>query len=279
MSGAVGHKRVSKEFIETHPIPLPPLAEQKRIVAILDEAFEGIDTAIANAKKNLANARELFETYLGSVFSLEAEWVKKTVGELADHSLGKMLDKQKNRGTLEPYLRNLNVRWFGFDLDDVLQMPFEDDEADRYTAIKGDVLMCEGGYPGRCAIWDSDERIYIQKAIHRIRFKQKNLNRWFLYFVHFLNMQDRLREHFTGSGIQHFTGQALHRFHVSLPPPDDLENYVVRFDAHRDLSQELETVYRQKLGHLKGLKQAILQKAFTGELTERSVEAVQEAAR
>jgi len=99
MSGAVGHKRVSKEFIETHPIPLPPLAEQKRIVAILDEAFEGIDTAIANAKKNLANARELFETYLGSVFSLEAEWVKKTVGELADHSLGKMLDKQK---TAEP---------------------------------------------------------------------------------------------------------------------------------------------------------------------------------
>jgi type I restriction enzyme S subunit len=53
---------------------------------------------------------------------------------------------------------------------------------------------------------------------------------------------------------------------------------VVRFDAHRDLSQELEAVYRQKLAHLKGLKQAILQKAFTGELTERSVEAVQEAA-
>ena len=69
MSGAVGHKRVSKEFIETHPIPLPPLAEQKRIVAILDEPFEGIGTAVANAEKNLATARELFESKSYLVFA------------------------------------------------------------------------------------------------------------------------------------------------------------------------------------------------------------------
>ena len=69
MSGAVGHKRVPKEFIENYPIPLPSAKEQKRIVAILDEAFAGIDAAIANTEKNLANARELFESYLNSVFS------------------------------------------------------------------------------------------------------------------------------------------------------------------------------------------------------------------
>ena len=64
MTGAVGHKRVAKDFIENTIIPLPPLPEQQRIVAILDEAFEGIATATANAKKNLNNARELFESHL-----------------------------------------------------------------------------------------------------------------------------------------------------------------------------------------------------------------------
>jgi type I restriction enzyme, S subunit len=63
MTGAVGHKRVAKEFIEAYPIPVPPIPEQKRIVAIIDEAFEGIDAAVANAEKNLANANELFESW------------------------------------------------------------------------------------------------------------------------------------------------------------------------------------------------------------------------
>ena len=73
MTGAVGHKRVPKEFIESYPLPLPPLPEQKRIVAILDEAFAGIEKAIANTEKTLANARELFDAYLESVFSQRVE--------------------------------------------------------------------------------------------------------------------------------------------------------------------------------------------------------------
>ena len=82
MSGAVGHKRVAKEFIESYPIPVPPLPEQHRIVAILDEAFDGIATAKANAEKNLQNARALFESHLQSVFTERGEgWVETTVGQ------------------------------------------------------------------------------------------------------------------------------------------------------------------------------------------------------
>ena len=85
----VGHKRVAKEVIEDIPIPFPPLPEQKRIVAILDEAFEGIGAAVANAEKNLANARELFDSYLNSVFSQKGEgWVEKTFGRSADAQRG-----------------------------------------------------------------------------------------------------------------------------------------------------------------------------------------------
>ena len=92
-----------------------------------------------------------------------------------------MLDKAKNKGEPRPYLRNLNVRWFDFDLSDVLEMRFLPEEADKYMAIKGDVLVCEGGYPGRAAIWNKDEPIYFQKELHRVRFHELERNKWFLY--------------------------------------------------------------------------------------------------
>jgi type I restriction enzyme S subunit len=82
MSGAVGHKRVAKDFIEGYPIPIPPLPEQRRIVGILDEAFEGIATAKANAEKNLQNARALFESHLNSVFTkCGPGWVDRRLGD------------------------------------------------------------------------------------------------------------------------------------------------------------------------------------------------------
>jgi type I restriction enzyme S subunit len=85
MSGAVGHKRVAKEFIESYRIPVPPLHEQRRIVGILDDAFDDIATAKANAEKNLQNARALFESHLQSIFTQRGEgWVEKPLGELCE---------------------------------------------------------------------------------------------------------------------------------------------------------------------------------------------------
>src|SRR5437867_10549299 len=84
---------------------------------------------------------------------MKAGWQRRKVSEIARHSLGKMLDKGKNKGEPQRYLRNFNVRWFGFDLSDLLEMRFLPEEAPRYTAVKGDLLICEGGYPGRAAIW------------------------------------------------------------------------------------------------------------------------------
>ena len=84
MTGAVGHKRVPKEFIENYPIPLPPLPEQIRIVAILDEVFEGIGRTAANAEKNLANARELFDSTLQAIFRRGVEWERITLSELIE---------------------------------------------------------------------------------------------------------------------------------------------------------------------------------------------------
>ena len=248
----------------SYPSSLP---EQHRIVAILDAAFDGIASAKANAEKNLQNARALFESHLQSVFTARGEgWEVKKVSEIAKHSLGKMLDKTKNKGELRPYLRNINVRWFTFDLSDLLQMPFLPTEAEKYTAIKGDVLICEGGYPGRAAIWGEDYPIYFQKALHRVRFHEPEHNKWFVYYLSLQNSSGQLKHHFSGTGIQHFTGEVLARFTIPVPPLPELRRAVAQFDELSEETQRLESLYQQKLTALDELKKSLLHLAFSGAL-------------
>ena len=259
---------IRKTVVEDWPIILPvSLAEQQRIVGLLDEAFEGLATAKTNAEKNLQNARALFESHLQSVFTQRGPgWVEKKVSEIAKHSLGKMLDKAKNKGEPQPYLRNINVRWFTFDLSDLLQMPFLPTEVEKYTAIKGDVLICEGGYPGRAAIWDEDYPIYFQKALHRVRFHETELNKWFVYYLSVQDSSGQLKQHFSGTGIQHFTGEVLARFPIPVPPLPELRRAVAKFDALSEQTQRLARLYEQKLVALEALKKSLLHQAFTGEL-------------
>jgi type I restriction enzyme S subunit len=246
---------------------IPPLPEQQRIVGILDEAFDGIATAKANAEKNLKNAHILFESHLQSVFTQHGEgWEVRKINEIAKHSLGKMLDKLKNKGNLQPYLRNINVRWFTFDLSDLLQMPFLPEESAKYTAVKGDVLICEGGYPGRAAIWTEDYPIYFQKALHRVRFHEPEYNKWFLYYLYVQDKSGELKQHFSGTGIQHFTGQVLARFELPLPPLPELRRAVATFEELSTETQHLESIYKQKLAALDELKKSLLHQAFSGEL-------------
>lgn len=80
-------------------------------------------------------------------------WAVRKLDEIADFHLGKMLDQKKNRGEPLPYLANVNVRWGEFELSDLRLMRFEASELERFSLEYGDIVMCEGGEPGRCAIW------------------------------------------------------------------------------------------------------------------------------
>ena len=157
-------------------------------------------------------------------------WQTKAIAELANHSLGKMLDKAKNRGEPLPYLRNLNVRWFDFDLSDLQEMLFQPGEEDRYSVQKGDLVICEGGYPGRAAIWGCDVPIHFQKALHRVRFHEPAHAKWCLYYLLSEDLTGRLRSNFNGTGIQHFTGEALARFRVPMPTLEEIRRIVAILD-------------------------------------------------
>jgi type I restriction enzyme S subunit len=250
-------------------IPLPSIAEQKNIVDMLDKTFADIEQMRAKTEQNLENARELFESYLQQVFSQRGDrWKIKKVSDIADTCLGKMLDKKKNKGNPQPYLRNLNVQWFEINTNDLLDMRFETSEYDRYSIKKGDLVICEGGYPGRGAIWEQDEDVYFQKALHRIRAQHSIYNRWILYYLYLSNCNGSLKANFTGAGIQHFTGKSLKQLTLPVPDKELADTYIKKIDELHRQVRLLEKVYLQKLDIINELKKSILQKAFAGELSK-----------
>ena len=160
------------------------------------------------------------ETAGENSFTVPPSWAWVRVGDVADFRFGKMLDKAKNKGTPRRYLRNVNVRWFDFDLSDVLEMPFEDSEIEEFSLRPGDVLICEGGEPGRAAVWDEREHaIYFQKAIHRVRFPVGVKPEFFANVLRESADSGRLSAYFTGVTIKHFTGKGLAGVHHAPAAP------------------------------------------------------------
>lgn len=168
------------------------------------------------------------------------EWVRMC--HIADHRLGKMLDKGKNKGQPYPYLRNTNVQWLRFDLADVKEMRFQEDELDEYQVRRGDLLVCEGGEPGRCAIWrDQMKTVMFQKAIHRVR-PFAGIMPEFLQLRLWADARSGCIDmHFTGATIKHFTGKELAAYAFALPPLPEQRRIVAKVDELMGLCDELES--------------------------------------
>ena len=146
-------------------------------------------------------------------------WPRKQLASVADFRLGKMLDEKKNKGDLLHYLANVNVRWGEFELNDLREMRFEDHELETFGLRYGDIVMCEGGEPGRCAIWKEQlPGTMIQKALHRIR-PHTCLDHRFLYYT-FLHMgrTGHFARLFTGATIKHLPREKLALLEIPVPP-------------------------------------------------------------
>jgi type I restriction enzyme S subunit len=170
------------------------------------------------------------------------EWVR--LGEVADNRLGKMLDKAKNTGKRYPYLRNTNVQWRHIDLDDIKEISLEVSELDDFRLVPGDLLVCEGGYPGRCAIWNHLEReMYFQKALHRVRPRGGIAAELIAIALEVDSKSGNLDQYFTGATIKHFVGQALDRYVFTLPPLEEQIRILNRVNELRKIC----AVLRQRL--------------------------------
>lgn len=177
-----------------------------------------------------------------------ANWSTVRLGDYVDSCLGKMLDKKKNKGNPAPYIGNKNVRWGSFDIEDLSQMPFEEHESERYGIKYGDLIVCEGGEPGRCAIWKEQiPEMKIQKALHRVRAKEGLNNSFLYYWFLWAGKNGRLEPYFTGTTIKHLTGKALAELPVPKPPMDiqasiakTLGGFDDKIELNRQINQTLE---------------------------------------
>ncbi len=193
-------------------------------------------------------------------------WPVSRLDHLASSCLGKMLDKQKNRGTPRPYLRNINVRWGSFDLTDVQEMLFEEDELERYTVQRGDVVVCEGGEPGRCAVWMQSVPMYIQKALHRVRCGPALLPTFLAYWLRHLASSEILARHFSGTTIQHLPGVRLAALDVPHPPVREQERVVAAIETQFSrLDAAVASLTRAK-ANVKRARASVLKAAVEGRL-------------
>ena len=166
------------------------------------------------------------------------EWVR--MPDIAQSRLGKMLDAAKNSGTASPYLRNTNLQWRKFNLSDIKEIYLEPNELAEYRLLPGDLLICEGGEPGRCAVWmDEDTEMYFQKALHRVRPFAGVSSEYLATTLEANVRAGRLDELFTGATIKHFTGQALERYVFALPPLAEQSRIVARIAELRVLCVQL----------------------------------------
>ena len=177
-----------------------------------------------------------------------------------------MLDKSKNKGIPQKYLRNINVRWFSFDLSDLLEMRIEDDEVEQYTIQKNDLVICEGGEPGRCAVWESDDTIFYQKALHRMRFTDGSSPKFYMYYLWFLSQTGNLKFYFTGTGIKHLTGQSIVKIPVPNLPNNEQDEIINKIETRLSICDSIEKTVDATLFQAEAMRQSILKKAFEGGL-------------
>ncbi|MDD2989499.1 MAG: restriction endonuclease subunit S [Zoogloea sp.] len=168
------------------------------------------------------------------------EWVRTY--QVAECRLGKMLDRAKNSGAAYPYLRNTNVQWQQFKLDDIKEINLEPYELEEYRLRDGDLLICEGGEPGRCAIWRTERsEMYFQKALHRVRVFGGILPEHIANCLQADALCKRLDQFFTGATIKHFAGQELNRYFFALPPLAEQHRIVGKVDELMALCDQLKS--------------------------------------
>jgi type I restriction enzyme S subunit len=267
--------KLTQRALNSIPIPFPSLPEQQRIVGVLDEAFDGIDTAKANAEKNLQNARALFESHLQSVFTQrEKGWKKTTLGAEIDLLAGFAFKSAQytSAGKDVRLLRGDNIiqgclRW-----DDVKKWPANDTETyERYQLREGDVVLAmdrpwvKGGLK-HATISTGDLPCLLVQRTARLR-GGKNLDNRFLmcligsgaFTSHILGVQ-------TGIGVPHISGQQIKDFEFDRPPVVEQRRIADNIESLRGEAQRLESLYEHKLAALDALKKSLLHQAFTRKL-------------
>jgi restriction modification system DNA specificity domain protein len=187
----------------------------------------------------------------------------------SEYVLGKMLDKNKNKGEERPYLGNINVRWGYFEFSNAKTMKIEDDEIERYSVKYGDLIICEGGEPGRCAVWKHEAEMFIQKALHRVRFPSYYSADFAFYYLSYAVKLPLVTDLLTGTTIKHLTGTALKNIPFPVCSINEQTQIVAILETKLTACDQLAAELAKQLKQAELLKQAVLKAAFSGSLLDK----------
>lgn len=268
---------VSDSDVKDQYLLVPPLSEQKRIVAILDEAFAGIETAIANTEKNLANAWELFEAYLVNLFNQSTiDWQEQSLSSLCE---GKITDgthqtpKYFDAGYIFLSSKNVTERKIDWDNVKYVDQKQHDQFQKRLSPKKNDILLAKNGTTGVAAIVDRDVIFDIYVSLALLRPSNMILPRYLLHFINSPLAKEQFNKRLKGVGVPNLHLKEIREVNVKYPSSlKDQEKITRKIDDMLVESQRLEYIYQKKLESLTELKQSLLHKAFSGELTANKAE-------
>lgn len=253
------------EQLRLVPLLVPPVSEQRRIADVLDHQCAQISSLHAECT-------DLLDRLDGPAIARFAELTgalpQVRVGYRFSVQLGKMLDeKQIDSADVCPYLRNTNVQWDRLELGDLKSMTFAGADRRKYELRTGDLLVCEGGQPGRAAIWNGElTNCYFQKAIMRVRSRGKDSTRYLMWCLRLASVRGDFAAGGTGTTILHLPAERLIATRVPLPSPNEQRDVLIEIDAiargTHALSEETGKLSRQ----LGAYREALITEAVTGQL-------------
>ncbi len=268
--------------VKNQIIPLPPLKEQHRIVAKIEEllpyvdryaeAYEKLEQFNAkfpeDMKKSIlqyaiqgklveqrpkeGTAEELYQqiqdekqklikegkikkekpladiTEDENPFDIPESWKWCYLGDVFSHTAGKALNSKNTRGIKHKYITTSNVYWDHFELNDLKEMYYTEDEVEKYSVKYGDLLVLEGGDVGRSAIWNLQESYCIQNHLHRLRPYTNVVVKYFYYAMMYLKLKGDIAG--KGIGIKGLSANALHFIRIPLPPLEEQKRIVAKIE-------------------------------------------------
>lgn len=248
-SGSVNHF-INWSTFSKYEFELPPVEEQARLSKILWAMVDLRDAykRLLEETDNLVKSQ--FIEMFGSPVLLDERWPIMTIGDVASCQLGKMLNAKKQTGNYQKYyLANRNVQWFSLNLEDFRKMDFDEADQRKYSLQDGDLLVCEGGEIGRCAVWHSEiEDCYIQNAVHRVRCNIDLITPLFLGHILFYHAQENGFSDIIGSKstIAHLPADKLKAMKIFVPPMDMQLHFVSLVEqadkSKFELKQAIENV-------------------------------------
>ena len=268
-TGVAGLKRVSTDFVKDVQIDPGGWLRRYAIADFLDHECERIACVAATRRRLAADLREPSLTMAAREFDAQPAG---RIGYAFDVQLGKMLDGARvDADDTRPYLRNANVQWDEIRLHDVKEMTFSHAERRFFALRRGDLLVCEGGDPGRAAVWSSElDECYFQKALHRLRPVRGASSRYLLHALRVLS----LRGAFTSDGpgrYTHLTAEELRATRVPMPAEDEQHRRAAELDELASKATAAEHALDVLDTRLAEYREALINEAVTGRLDVRAV--------